>query len=190
MGADGYGSDSSQGYCLDAFEPPRPMRGRTPGRDSDLGEATASDGFSSLPGEVLCNVCGKGVSTFDIVWKGNCRTPYHRDCMNAEAYFERHARQKIGADALMRYKTERPREFRYKIAELLTGDSNSSDGGAARRRRGIEERAKTAALIEEIDFYSRCYRQQYVFMLGEAAYKQWFLRGAREFAYNPNDLVS
>lgn len=105
----------------------------------------------------------KFVETSQLVYKGASRVGYHRECLSAEVYFERQVKAKHGSEALLRFKREKPREFKYKVLEVLGG------GG----RRGASERAKCLELMEEIVYYSRSYTQQYIFMLGERAFKQW-----------------
>lgn len=93
------------------------------------------------------------------------RAAYHRDCLNAESYFERRARAQLGASALMKFKTSKPREFRYKVMEPLTSSN--------KRRRGADERMRATELCEDIAMFSNVYRQRYIFMLGERAFQQW-----------------
>lgn len=120
-----------------------------------------------------CVLCQKDItSPQDLVTKGASRSTYHLECLSAQSYFERHARSRVGAAALSKFKTEKPREFRYKALELLTSSSSSGGGGGAKRR-GADDRARTAELCEEISQYSNVYHQRYVFMLGERAFKQW-----------------
>ena len=66
------------------------------------------------------------------------------------------------------FKTERPREFRYKVLDLLSAD----EGGGAKKRRGADDRAKALELVETVSSYSRSYSSQAVLMLGERAFKQ------------------
>ena len=118
---------------------------------------------------VECGICGKVVLPADISFKGNSSVPNHRDCLNAEAYLEMHMRAQVGAANLRKYKTERPREFRYKVLDLLS----AYEGGGAKKRRGADDRAKALELMETVSSYSRSYSSQAVLMLGERAFKQW-----------------
>lgn len=113
-----------------------------------------------------CPVCDQKLEN-DIACRGSSSAQLHRDCLNAEVYMDRHLREKVGKEALARYKTEKASEYKYKVLELLM------DQQAGRRRRGADERSKALQLVEELAFYSRCYRQHYIYMLGERAFKAW-----------------
>lgn len=114
-----------------------------------------------------------------MAFKGGSRTPYHRDCLSAESYFERHARKICGPQALQDFKMRSPRDYRYKIMELIgdrskDGGHSSGGSGSGSHRRGAAERARTTELCNELKFFASSYKQQYVFMLSERAFKQWF----------------
>lgn len=132
--------------------------------DDDCHDEDGDDDDMAPPPPQECTLCTKPIGdSRDATTKGASCKLYHKGCMNAQVYFERHARQRIGSDALKRFKLERPKEFRYKVMELLFGG----------RRRGAAERERFNALVEEIEHYSKTARQQYVFMLSERAHKLW-----------------
>lgn len=105
-------------------------------------------------------MCTNFVKTSQLVHRGGSRVGYHNECPNAEVYFERHVKTKHGSEAL--FEREKHREVDYTILEVL--------GGAGRR--SATERARCLELMEEIAYYTRSYAQQYVFMLGDRAFKQ------------------
>lgn len=140
---------------------------------ANAASGSAADDASNAAGpSSVCGICDKPLEPSEAVMRGTSSTMMHRDCLNAISYLERHIRQTAGPEALNKFKAEKPTEFKYRIQELLAG--SDSDCPLLRKRRGASERARAMELAEEVSFYSKCFKQQYVLMLGERAFKQWF----------------
>lgn len=150
-------------------------RGASSAQDEEPLEDPVGDPSSGSEAERLpeCVLCQKSIANpAELSTSGTSRATFHRHCLNAQLYFERHARSRTGSAALNKYKVEKPREFRYKVLELLTTNASSGSGGSGRRR-GAQDRSRIIELCEEISQYANVYHQRSIFMLGERAFKQW-----------------
>lgn len=119
-------------------------RGSSSAQDEEPLEDPVGDSSSGSEAErpPECVLCQKSIANpAELSTSGTSRATFHRDCLNAQLYFERHARSRIGSAALNKYTVEKRREFRYKVLELLTMNAISGSGGSGRRR-GAQDRSR------------------------------------------------
>lgn len=134
----------------------------------------APSGARAGPTLYQCHLCETAITDAnDLVFAGRSSTAYHTNCKSAVRYFERLS-SKTPEDkaALAKFKREKPLEYRYRCMELRT---DRNEGGFARR--GAGERARVFTLLEEVRFYSRSYKSQYVLMLSKRAFIAWRYMG-------------
>lgn len=144
---------------------------KTGGASASAASAPEDEGATADAPRPTCAACDQAIETpAEVVMRGTSNTAMHRDCLNVTTYLERHIRQVVGPDALRKFKTEKPAEFRYRVLDLLVG----KEACGMRKRRGPAEEARALELAEEVSFYSTCFKQQYVLLLSERAFKQWF----------------